>query len=318
MPLVIHCEAITRHFGSRTAVEQVSLQIEQGEVFGLLGPNGAGKTTLVRLLNGLLEPDAGNIRVVGMNPVTQGNAIRQRTGVLTETPALYERLSARDNLRFFATLYGVPEAQVNARVDELLTLFELSARGGDKAGGYSKGMKQRLAIARALVHEPELLFFDEPTSGLDPESARQVDDLIEKLNRGSGRTVFLCTHNLEEAQRLCTRIGIINNGRLLAQGTPDDLAKQLWQGAWVDITFATSPSDDVLDTIRQASDFKSLAPVEAQISLSIELHSSEGIPRLVASIAAAGGQIMRVQPRQYTLEDIYFRVQQHNDEKRQA
>src|SRR5688572_7276528 len=167
MTHAIQVEGLSRTFGGLKAVDAVSFTVEPGEVFGLLGPNGAGKTTLVRLLNGVLAASAGTARVLGYDPATQGDAIRARTGVLTEQPALYERLTAPDNLRFFGTLYGVAEADLPRRVDELLATFDLSARAKERVGGYSKGMKQRLALARTLIHQPELLFFDEPTAGLD-------------------------------------------------------------------------------------------------------------------------------------------------------
>ncbi|MBZ0288430.1 MAG: ABC transporter ATP-binding protein, partial [Anaerolineae bacterium] len=194
MAHTIEAEGLSRTFGTLKAVDSVSFTVDKGEVFGLLGPNGAGKTTLVRLLNGVLAASAGNARVLGCDPATQGDTVRARTGVLTEQPSLYERLTARDNLLFFGTMYGVGEADLPARVDELLEMFDLSAQANDRVGGFSKGMKQRLALARTLIHQPELLFFDEPTAGLDPEAARGVTELIEQLSRESGRTVFLCTH----------------------------------------------------------------------------------------------------------------------------
>ncbi|MGE5463019.1 MAG: ABC transporter ATP-binding protein, partial [Syntrophothermus sp.] len=180
---VIEVDQLERTFGEYKAVNGMTFQVEPGEVFGLLGPNGAGKTTTVRLLNGILPPSGGTARVFGLDPVTQGAAIRQKTGVLTETPALYERLSARENLEFFATLQNLPGPKLRRRVDEMLAFFDLTDRAADPVESFSKGMKQRLALARALVHQPPLLFLDEPTSGLDPEAAQQVDDLIADLGR---------------------------------------------------------------------------------------------------------------------------------------
>jgi len=226
---VIEVNDLQRTFGSQKAVDGLTFRVEPGEVFGLLGPNGAGKTTTVRLLNGLLPPSAGSARVFGFDPVLDGPSIRQRTGVLTETPALYERLSARENLEFFATLQNLSQPDLDRRVDDMLSFFELASRASDKVETYSKGMKQRLALARALVHQPPLLFLDEPTSGLDPEAAQQVDDLIADLGRTDGQTVVLATHNLLEAQRLCDRVAIMNHGRILALGSLKDLARKLWQ-----------------------------------------------------------------------------------------
>ena len=216
---VLEVNDLKRSFGGNKAVDGITFAVEPGEVFGLLGPNGAGKTTTVRLLNGILPPSAGTARVFGMDPATDGALIRQKTGVLTETPALYERLSARENLKFFATLQNLSQPELTRRVDEMLAFFELTSRAGDKVETYSKGMKQRLALARALVHKPPLLFLDEPTSGLDPEAAQQVVDLVADLGRTDGQTVILATHNLLEAQRLCDRVAVMNKGRILALGS---------------------------------------------------------------------------------------------------
>jgi ABC-2 type transport system ATP-binding protein len=274
----------------------------------MLGPNGAGKTTLVRLLNGVIEPSAGTARILGLDAMAQGNEVRRLTGVLTETPALYERLPARDNLTFFGTLYGVPEADLPRRVDDLLDRFGLKERADDRAGGYSKGMKQRLALARTLIHEPKVLFLDEPTSGLDPEAALQVTTLIEELSHQGGRTVFLCTHNLEEAQHLCDRVAVINQGRLLAVGTAEQLARGLWHGLWVDVTLQTMPEADFCQRLKA---IRGVLDVTGEgSSLSVQVQEEAVVPALVAGMVAAGGQILRVSPREHSLQEIYFRLQQ--------
>ncbi|MCB0003546.1 MAG: ABC transporter ATP-binding protein, partial [Anaerolineae bacterium] len=224
---VIVASDLGRRFGETVAVSQLELTVQAGEVFGFLGHNGAGKTTTIRMLNGILTPTTGSARVLGLDPMVDGTQLRSRTGVLTETPSLDERLTGRDNLTIYADLYRVPKDEVQARVDELLTGFDLIDRADDKAGGYSKGMKQRLALARTLLHKPEILFLDEPTSGLDPVAARQVHEMILQTTRQQGHTVFLCTHNLVEAQRLCDRVGVMEHGKLVALGSPRDLARQL-------------------------------------------------------------------------------------------
>jgi ABC-2 type transport system ATP-binding protein len=228
----------------------MTYQVHEGEVFGLLGPNGAGKTTTVRLLNGVLTPTGGHVRVLGLDPTSQSSALRRRTGVLTENPSFYERLTVRENLTTHGRLYGVPETQLRQRVDELLETFGLWDRASDKIDGFSKGMKQRLALARAVLHDPELLFLDEPTSGLDPEAARQMTQLIAQLSHREGRTVFLCTHNLDEAQRLCDRVAVMNQGRLLAVGSPAEVSRTLWQNLWVDVTFLIPPTPDQVNSLR--------------------------------------------------------------------
>ena len=216
-------------------MDGLSLEVHAGEVFGLLGHNGAGKTTTVRLLNGVLTPYGGKARVLGLDPVKDGLALRHRTGVLTEDPALDERLTARENFSYYADLYGVPRSRVPERVEELLREFGLADRADEPVGGYSKGMKQRLALARALLHEPELLFLDEPTAGLDPVAAREVHGLIRELSRVKGRTVVLCTHNLIEAQRLCHRVAVLERGTLMALGTPEELIRGLDQELQVEV-----------------------------------------------------------------------------------
>jgi ABC-2 type transport system ATP-binding protein len=306
---VIEVNDLRRTFGEQKAVDGMTFQVEPGEVFGLLGPNGAGKTTTVRLLNGILPPSAGSARVFGLDPATAGAAIRQRTGVLTETPALYERLSARENLEFFATLQNLPRPELDRRVDKMLSFFDLASRAADKVETYSKGMKQRLALARALVHQPPLLFLDEPTSGLDPEAAQQVDDLIADLGRTDGQTVILATHNLLEAQRLCDRVAIMNHGKILALGSLKDLARKLWPVTWVDVMFHVKHekvSDDALMMQRGILNVQWSAQQE---TLSIQVENDDVIPDVVRYLVEQGAPILRVNPRAYTLEDIYFTLQ---------
>lgn len=307
MTPIIQTEQLTRRFGDRTAVDAVNLSIEPGEVFGLLGPNGAGKTTLVRLLNGILTPTNGSARINGLDPVTEGNQVRAQAGVLTETPSIYERLNARDNLRFFGTLYNVPEADLDRRINELLGRFGLQNRSNERVGGYSKGMKQRLALARTLIHQPKILYFDEPTAGLDPEAARDVTDLIQELSRQDGRTVFLCTHNLDEAGRLCDRVAVINQGRLLAVGKPEQLARDLWQGVWVDFVLQAAPAPDFTTTVLKVPGVTS-ATLDG-LNLAVQVTAEDAIPGVIAGVAAAGALIMQVNPREHSLQEIYFRLQ---------
>ncbi len=316
MDKTIETQQLTRHFGVVRAVNALNLTVERGEVFGLLGPNGAGKTTIVRLLNGVLSPSAGQARVLGLDPAVQGSQVRRQTGVLTETPSLYERLSARRNLLIYGALYGIDDGRLPVRVDEMLELFELSRRADDLAGGFSKGMKQRLALARALLHQPQLLFLDEPTSGLDPEAARQVTELIEQLSHEGGRTVLLCTHNLDEAQRLCDHVAVVNQGQLLAVGTPQQLSRQLWQAAWLDVELQDAPPDGLDAALRAAP-----GVVEVELrdrTLAVQIADEALIPQAVVAVVQHGGAIRRVNPREHTLEDIYFTLQQQFDAQQEA
>ncbi len=225
---MIRTESLCKYFYSDhrevKAVDGLNLQVNEGEVFGFLGPNGAGKTTTVRLLACLIGPTAGRAWVNGLEVGKDDTKIRSQVGILTESPGLYERLSARRNLEIFAALYGVKD--IGGQVEKYLRLLDLWDRREAAAGTFSKGMKQKLAIARALLHEPPVLFLDEPTSALDPESAHTVRDFIETL-RGQGRTVFLCTHNLDEAERLCDRIAVFRQ-RIIAVDTPEALRRQLF------------------------------------------------------------------------------------------
>jgi ABC-2 type transport system ATP-binding protein len=305
---MIEVKGLNHSFGPRQVLFDLSFNIEAGEVFGLLGPNGAGKTTSIRILNGILKATSGDLRVLGKNPATDGAEIRRQAGVLTETPAIYERLTARQNLMFFGRMAGLPESTLAARVDSTLRDFDLYDRADDLTGGYSKGMKQRLALARALLANPQLLFLDEPTSGLDPEAAQHVNQIIESISHSDGHTVLLCTHNLDEAQRLCDRVAVLNSGRLLAMGSLAELSRSLWPGKWVDIDLADPLPGDFLRQVNGV--------IKSEISPSgfrVQVASEELIPSLVAAIVDHRGRIMRVNPHETTLEEIYFTLQQKQE-----
>jgi ABC-2 type transport system ATP-binding protein len=307
MNTIIETNKLQRLFGKHKAVDEMTFHVKQGDVFGLLGPNGAGKTTTVRLLNGILPPSSGTAKVFDLDPATQGESIRRQTGVLTETPALYERLSARENLTFFGTLQGIPDNDLNHRVNEMLEFFELSSRANDKVETFSKGMKQRLALARALIHKPPLIFLDEPTSGLDPEAAQQVKDMIANLKSQNGQTVILATHNLTEAQRLCDRVAIINKGKILALGSLNELSRKLWPVTWVDINLQKSLTNNAAGLLKTHPGVIQVS-VENE-ALSIQVQNEDVIPDVVRHLAEQGASIMKVNPRDYTLEDIYFALQ---------
>lgn len=308
---VIETTDLTRRFGDVVAVDHLSLTIQRGEIFGFLGHNGAGKTTTVRLLNGVLEPSHGVARVLGLSPVADGPALRRRSGVLTETPSMDERLTGRENLSIYADLFGVPRERVASRVDELLETFELINRGDERVSGYSKGMKQRLALARALLHEPELLFLDEPTAGLDPGATRRVHELVTRLSRQEGRTVFLCTHNLAEAQQLCDRVGVMGDGRLLAIGTPSELARRLEQTRRLEIEVDDINRDVALEVIARESGLQRQAGPNGTVAVSgVE---RERIPDLLANLVGAGVRIYRVSPQEPSLADVYFALTEGSD-----
>ncbi len=305
---VIQITSLTRRFGEKNAVDNVTLEVQAGEIFGFLGHNGAGKTTTVRLLNGVLEPTSGRATVLGLDPQTDGPALRARTGVLTETPSLDERLTARENLTIYADLYNVPRPEVSARVNALLTEFELSDRADEKVAGYSKGMKQRLALARALLHRPELLFLDEPTSGLDPVAARHVNGLIENLVRREGCTAFIATHNLVEAQKLCDRVAVMEHGRLVALGTPAELSRQYVKRLEVDLEVDSCQTELALGVLNQADGLVIAPPKVEKDRITATLSGREAIPELLAVLLQKGLRVYRMSPQETDLEDVYFAI----------
>jgi ABC-2 type transport system ATP-binding protein len=228
---IIQASGLTKRFGKLVAVGGVTLEVEAGQVFGFLGPNGAGKTTTIRMLTGLVRPTSGSALVAGFDVVQEPREVKRRVGYLAETPYLYPKLTGREFLAFMGGLYEVPPKVTRQRAEALLSLFELADKADELVETYSHGMRQKLALAGAMLHDPPVLFLDEPTSGLDPRSARLVKDLLVALV-GRGHTVFLSTHVLEIAEQLCHRVGIIDHGRVVATGTLDELRHQAQSEAY--------------------------------------------------------------------------------------
>lgn len=310
-PVVI-AEHLSRRFGDTLAVNDLTLEVYSGEIFGLLGHNGAGKTTTIRLLNGVLNASEGSVRVLGFSPERDGPAVRQRTGVLTETPSLYEPLTARANLTIFANLYSVPRDAVDRRVNEALETFELADRANEKVGGYSKGMKQRLALARAFLHQPDILFLDEPTAGLDPVAARALHDLILRLSREEGRTIFLCTHNLNEAQRLCQRVAVMEHGRLVALGTPAELSHRYATALRFKVEVAPQQAQAACAALHPIEGIRAAA--EGPV-VTVNGATREAIPDLLAVLINSGVRVYRVEPDEPSLEDVYFAIHDQEEGK---
>jgi len=301
----IETHDLTRVFGQLTAVDKLTLSIPAGKVFGFLGPNGAGKTTTVRMLTALIEPTSGAAWVNGHRVGPGNQAIRRSVGILTETPGLYERLSARQNLTFFARLYGADRPRAEAQTERYLRMLGLWERRDDRVGTFSKGMRQKIAIARALLNEPAIVFLDEPTAGLDPEASRMVRDFLKEL-RAEGRTIFLTTHNLPEADELCDLIGVFRS-QLLRVDTPANLRAGLF-GQGTRIRMAGDPGAWV--AAARALPFVRTAAVQDGALIIMLDDPDTHNPALVQALVAAGAPIRYVEPIEHSLEDVYLELVQ--------
>ena len=302
---IIHTEHLSRFFGTGDtvkAVDDLSLEVPAGIVFGFLGPNGAGKTTTIHLLLGLLEPTQGQARVLGFDTRTQADAIRARSGALLEFAGVYERMSAEDNLDFYGRIYHMPAPERRARSKELLTHLDLWDRRKDQVSKLSRGMKQKLAVARALFHHPPLIFLDEPTAGFDPVAAAALRDDLARLVAREGVTVFLNTHNLAEAEKLCAQVGVIRQGKLLRVGSPDELRMRTG-GPQAEIV-GQGFNDHTLSLLRARPE---VAQAELQGGhLTIELRGEDKIAPLVTLIVQAGGEIEEVRRGKASLEEVFL------------
>jgi len=307
--VAIRTEDLTRDFPAVRAVDGVTLEVPAGTVFGFLGPNGSGKTTTIRLLLGLLEPTAGRAEVLGFDTRTRGDAIRRLSGALLEHSGLYERLSAEDNLEFYARVWRLPPAQRQARIRELLERLGLWDRRRESVGSWSRGMKQKIAIARVLLHRPELVFFDEPTAGLDPVAAAAFRQELATLVRQEGLTVFLTTHNLSEAENLCHQVGVIRKGKLLAVGRPEALRSGAG-GLRVQVV-GRGFSADVIASLRARPEVADLEKADGRLVIS--LRDSTGTAALVSLMVNAGVEIEEVTKIRASLEDVFLALMEEGE-----
>ncbi|MCJ7512338.1 MAG: ABC transporter ATP-binding protein [Anaerolineales bacterium] len=301
--VLIECDGLSKRFGSLIAVDDVSFRVEAGEVMALLGPNGAGKTTTLRMVASILTPSSGRAAVNGFDTVTQPDQVRRSVGLLTEHHGLYTRMRAEEYLAFFGRAYGLTESEIASRASELLSRLDLEDSRSRRLGEFSKGMRQKLALARALLHDPRVLLLDEPTSAMDPASARLVRDAIRAL-RGGERAVVVSTHNLAEAEMLADRIAIIRRGQLIEQGTPTDLKERVLGCAVMELRL-TQPLDGharvlprqvrLLDSGDRWLRYETDDPVRDN-------------PALLRSLAQAGASVLSLGEQPRSLEEVYLKV----------
>jgi ABC-2 type transport system ATP-binding protein len=302
MPLIV-TENLTKKFGEFVAVDELCLTVEAGEIVALLGPNGAGKTTTVRMLGSILKPSSGRATIAGYDVVEDARQVRSVIGLLTEFPGLYHRMRADEYLHFFGELQRVPQPRRRQRIEELMHRFGMWEARRKRLGEYSKGMRQKIALIRALIHDPQVLFLDEPTSAMDPQSAKMVRDAVAEL-RSSRRAVILCTHNLAEAETLADRIAIIREGRIIALGTPLDLKRALLGSPLLEVQLA-QPLDGLLSAVQ------SVVVIEEKGDTWFRYRAQtpgETNPLLVRRLTEEGANIITISEVARSLEEVYLRI----------
>lgn len=296
--LMIKMESLNKSFGKIKALDNLNLDIKRGELLGIIGPNGAGKTTAIRITCCILKPDSGDILVDGMSIHQEQIKIKSMIGYLPEEPNLYERFKAKDLLRYFAELYDVPKEGINSRIEELLELVGMSNRAEDRINTFSKGLRQRIGIARALIHDPPILIFDEPTMGLDPATSHNIREFIRELK--GDKTIILCTHYMDEADSLCDRVAILNQGKILDIGTPQDLKSKIHGDVILNIN-VENPDQGAAEIIRGFSTVEEVKVADGQYT--IFLKSKNDIKDV---INVFDGNILSVNTKEPTLEDVFI------------
>jgi ABC-2 type transport system ATP-binding protein len=300
---------LTRDFENVRAVDRLSLEVPSGNIFGFLGPNGAGKTTTIHMLLGLLEPTEGQVEVLGFDARTRGEEVRMRTGALLEHSGIYEQLSAEDNLEFYGRVWRIPEPERRARIKELLSHIGFWERRKDPAGKWSRGMKQKLALARVLLHKPPLVLLDEPTAGLDVMSATAVREDLVSLVEKEGTTVFLTTHNMSEAEKLCDQVAVIREGSLVAVGSPDELRSRATRPQVVIIGHGFNPN--VVKMMQEQPEVSAASARNGR--LVIDLRHEIGTAQLVNMLAEAGAQVDEVRRGKASLEDVFVALMEEEN-----
>ncbi|QUH23355.1 ABC transporter ATP-binding protein [Methanobacterium alkalithermotolerans] len=295
---MIKISSLTKYFGKIRALDNLNLEIKKGELLGLIGPNGAGKTTAIRIISCILQPDEGQVMVGGYDVLKNPLEVKSMIGYLPEEPNLYERFRAYDLLKYFGELYGVPSTQLESRIEELLELVGMKSRAQHRINTFSKGLRQRIGIARALVHDPDIIIFDEPTMGLDPATSLAIRDFIESLK--GDKTILLCTHYMDEADALCDRVAILNQGQILDMGSPEELKSKIHGDIILNVSLNDPSQVDL-------NDFKNMDMVEKftlkEDKLTLSLQSRRDISRIIEVV---GTNLKAVNTKEPTLEDVFI------------
>ena len=304
-PPVVELSGVCRRFGQVDALAGLDLEVPANRITVLLGPNGAGKTTAIRMITGALDPHAGRVRTFGLDPSVHGEEVRRRCGVVSAKPALYDRLDGHANLAYSAELYGLGRGdRIDQRIREAAARFGIEHALDKRVGGFSTGMKTRLALARSILHQPDLLLFDEPTSGLDPESSHAVLDMIREMT-DDGRTVVMCTHLLLEAEGLADKVIVMEAGDDLVSGTPTELTRRFWPGTVV-LVGAEAPLDTAV--LRAIPGVRQIEPDTDPNQVRLHLDGDHRTPDVITALVANGLRLTRIEPISPTLEDLYFAV----------
>ena len=305
---MIDIQHLTRTFGDFVAVNGISFNVKKGEVFGLLGPNGAGKSTTLRMLSTLMRPTKGTATIGGYDIVKHDNEVRKLIGIVSEKMIMYNRLTARENLWFFGTLFGIPKGELTKRIDDLLELVQLTKWKSSQVGTFSTGMKQRMNIIRALLNMPQVLFLDEPTLGLDPQSTVEIREFVRKINRENNTTVLITTHMMGEADLLCDRIGIMDHGKIVALDTSSNLKKTIsGMNTTVLSVEIANLTPNILATVRALECVESVSQ-ENSVHLRIHAHGHGAFDTIIDAIRAQKANIVSIQNIQPTLEDVFLHV----------
>jgi len=307
----IQVEDIVKKFGDFTAVDHISFNVEEGEIFGLLGPNGAGKSTLIRMLATLSRPTSGTALIGGYDIIKEDSKVRTLIGLVSEKLIMYERLTAKENLEFFGKLYGVPEDQMKKSIVELLELVQMTKWKDVQVGTFSTGMRQRVNIIRALLNQPKVLFLDEPTLGLDPQTTVEIREFIKKINQENGMTVILTTHMMVEADLLCKHIGIVDHGKIVALDTSPNLKKLISGGDATVLEFVIPNFDTtILSALKSLSCVNGVSQ-EDPTHIMVQAIGADAFDTIIDSIRAQNGKITSVSSREPSLEDVFLQITGH-------